>query len=80
MEAGRAEVHSSPGTIFFKTWSLQDLYWYDKKRSRASRRRVIDADSGRVAYGCKPCGLLTIDTSSTLPTKSRWRRGGTSER
>ena len=74
MEEGRAEVHSSPGTFFFKRWSLQDLYWYDKKRSRSSRRRLIDADSGRTAYGCKPCGLVTIDTTEDIAEVSRWWR------
>ncbi|MBT5757480.1 PF20097 family protein [Acidimicrobiales bacterium] len=75
MEHGRVEVHNSPGTILFKTWSLQDLYWYDKKRSRSSRRRIIDANSGRTAYGCKPCGLVTVDTTAELEPRGRKRRG-----
>ena len=76
MEQGRAEVHNTPGTLLFRRLSLQDLYWYDKKRSRASRRRLIDADDARQAYGCKACGLVTIDTTTPLGQPSRWWRRG----
>lgn len=73
MEEGRVEVHNSPGTILFKNWSTQDLYWYDKLPKRKSRRRLIDAGQARRAYGCKPCGLVTVDTTAEL--KPRGRRG-----
>ncbi len=74
MELGRVEVHNSPGTIFFKTWSLQDLYWYDRPAKRKSRRRLVEGDQARPAYGCKPCGLVTIDTTTELEPRRRTRK------
>jgi len=71
MEPGRVEVHNSPGTIFFKTWSLQDLYWYDKSAKRKSRRRIVESNQARPAYGCKACGLITIDTTNELEPRGR---------
>ena len=74
MEDGRVEVHNSPGTILFKTWSLQDLYWYDDPPKRKSRRRVVESGQARRAYGCKPCGLVTFDTTTEIEPRGRKRR------
>jgi hypothetical protein len=61
MEDGRVEVHNSPGTILFKTWSLQDLYWYDKLAKRKSRRRLVE--SGPALRGHHLCWIqmMTLD-------------------
>ncbi len=75
MEDGRVEVHNSPGTILFKTWSLQDLYWYDKLAKRKSRRRLVASGQALRSYGCKPCGLVTVDTTAELEPRGRKRRG-----
>ena len=75
MEDGRVEVHNSPGTIFFKTWSLQDLYWYDAAAKRKSRRRIVESDQARPAWGCKICGLVTVDTTTELEPRARRGRG-----
>jgi hypothetical protein len=74
MEEGRVEVHNSPGTILFKTWSLQDLYWYDKSSKRKSRRRLVESGQARRSYGCKPCGLVTVDTTTQLEPRGRKSR------
>ncbi len=76
MQKGRVEVHNSPGTIFFKTWSLQDLYWYDVAAKRKSRRRIVESDQARPAHGCKSCGLVTIDTTTELEPRARRRKRG----
>lgn len=74
MEPGRVEVHNSPGTIFFKNVSLQDLYWYDKSTKRKSRRRIVESNQARPAFGCKACGLVTVDTTTELESRGRRRR------
>ena len=74
MEEGRVEVHNSPGTIFFKTWSLQDLYWYDAAAKRKSRRRLIESGHSRLAHGCKACGLVTVDTTAEVEPRGRRSR------
>ncbi|MFT4989591.1 MAG: hypothetical protein ACI88C_002252 [Acidimicrobiales bacterium] len=75
MEDGRVEVHNSPGTILFKTWSLQDLYWYDKLAKRKSRRRLVESGQALRSYGCRPCGLVTVDTTAELkPRGGKGRR------
>lgn len=74
-EEGRVEVHNSPGTILFKSWSLQDLYWYDKLPKRKSRRRLVASGQAVRSYGCKRCGLVTVDTTAELEPRRRKRRG-----
>lgn len=75
MEEGRVEVHSSPGTVLFKSWSQQDLYWYDKAGKRNSRRELVQSGTAKRAFGCKPCGLVTIATGQKLVPRRRWWSG-----
>ena len=74
MEQGRVEVHNSPGTILFKNWSTQDLYWYDEPAKRRTRRELVESGAARRAYGCRPCGLVTIDTTQPIEPRARRRR------
>jgi len=74
MEKGRVEVHNSPGTVLFKNVSTQDLYWYDESAKRKSRRELVANGQARAAYGCRACGLVTLDTTSSLEPRGRKRR------
>lgn len=74
MQHGRVEVHGTPGGFLVFGWSLQDLYWYDGDGRRKSRRRIIDSGEGKTAHGCKRCGLITIDTTTTATPAARGRR------
>ena len=81
MEEGRVEVHATPGAFLFVGWAPQDLYWYDGAAKRKSRRRIVDTGEARVAFGCRPCGIVTIDTTAPLePRKPRKRRRGARRR
>ena len=68
---GRVEVHGSMTGFLFAGWSLQDLYWYDKLATRASRLMAVGSGTARPAFACKQCGLLTIDTKKSV----KLRRG-----
>lgn len=74
LEEGRVEVHGTPGGSVSVGWSLQDLYWYDANNRRKSRRRIIDSGQGKPAFGCKHCGLITIDTTTASSPAKRGRR------
>lgn len=63
---GRVEVHGTKKGFMLFGWSLQDLYWYDKLASKASRLMVIGSGTARPAFACKTCGLLTIDTKKSV--------------
>lgn len=63
MEDGRVEVHGTITGVMFRGLSLQDLYWYDRSGRRKTRRRIIESGGGKSAFGCKPCGVITIDTT-----------------
>ena len=73
MVDGRVEVHGTVTGFVLFGLSLQDLYWYDKLASKASRLLVVGSGRGRPAYACQACGLLTIDTKASV--KSRRGRG-----
>lgn len=73
MVDGRVEVHGSKMGFALFGLSLQDLYWYDRLASKASRLMIIGSGTGRPAFACKQCGLLTIQTRESV--KSR-RAGG----
>ena len=66
MEPGRVEVHGSARGFLFAGFSLQDLYWYDERRSSASQQMVVGSGTGRPAFACKSCGLLTVDTKRSV--------------
>ncbi len=66
MEPGRVEVHGTARGFLFAGFSLQDLYWYDQGRRRESKQMVVGSGTGRPAFACKSCGLLTIDTRRSV--------------
>lgn len=74
MEPGRVEVHTTPGTIVKISTTVEDLYWYDEGGGRKSRRRIVESDSGKEAFGCKACGVISVDTSSSASPATRGRR------
>lgn len=74
MEKGRVEVHTTPGTIIKVSTTVEDLYWYDERGGRKSRRRIVDSGVGKDAFGCKPCGIIAIDTASPATPATRGKR------
>ena len=67
-------MHTTPGTVIKFSTTVEDLYWYDDGGGRRSRRRIVESGAGKDAFGCKACGLITIDTTTANTPAKRGKK------